>query len=59
MNEQEVINLIKDKLRIEVDSKYDFGFRQILKIELKWNNGDFDNPEYEVISESEIPISNF
>lgn len=59
MNEQDVINLIKDRLKIELDDEFDPGFNQYIKVKLLLNIGSDDNPKMECISQSELSIGKF
>lgn len=59
MNEQEIINLIRDRLAIELDDDFGPGFNQYIKVKLWLNVGSVDNPKMECISQSELSIGKF
>lgn len=59
MNEQEVINLIKNRLKIELDHEYDFGFLHYITVKLLLNTGSEENPNYECISKEKLSTSHF
>lgn len=59
MNEQDVINLIKNRLKIELDDEFGPGFSQYIKVKLWLNVGSTDNPKMECISQSELSIGKF
>lgn len=59
MNEQDVINLIKDRLKIEFDHEYGIGFVHYITVKLMLNTGSVENPKYECISKEKLSTSNF
>lgn len=57
MNEQDVINLIKNRLKLELDCVYGIGFDQNITIKLMLNTGTDENPKYECISKEKLSTS--
>lgn len=58
MNEQDVINLIKNRLKVELDREYGIGFVQYITVKLMLNTGTDENPKYECISKEKLSTSN-
>lgn len=57
MNEQDVINLIKNRLKIELDHEYGLGFVHYVTVKLMLNTGSEENPKYECISKEKLSTS--
>lgn len=59
MNEQEVIDLIRNRLKLEANTSYGLGFSRQISIKLMLKLDEGENSKYECISEEIIPFSAF